>query len=217
MLGRCDRGSGEYAGKSEEKVGEFPVCCRCGLLGGSGKAPKERWIASSALSGIGSCWARRMRRMNSRASMTASTAKAAGFGSARTKGPGELGKGSCETAGFHPITILFGVSNRHIIMDKASLYRYKLHILSKYDWQCQEKSSETVNHPSVLRFRSSLSLLRYVSADANVVFLKDSMASVSICTSCCSICFSVSAACVVNCRRVASSSARACNSAAFVA
>lgn len=200
MLGRCDRGSGKYAGKSEEKFGEFPVYCRCGLLGGSGKAPKKRWIASSALSGIGSCWARRMRRMNSRAYMTASTAKPAGFGSPRTKGPGDLGKGSCETAGFHPITILFGVSNRHIIMDKASLYRHKLHILSKYDWQFQGKSSEPVNHPSVLRFRSSLILLKHASADSNVVFLKDSMASVSICTSRCSICFSVSAACIVSFR-----------------
>ena len=65
---RFGRGSGrnrEHGGASEEKAGEFPVCCCCGVLGGSGEAPKELGIAISALCGIESCQARQVRRSSS--------------------------------------------------------------------------------------------------------------------------------------------------------
>lgn len=61
MLDRCGEGSGEYAGESEEKAEKFSVYCRCDVLERIGEVSKELEVAISALSGIGSCWVRRMR------------------------------------------------------------------------------------------------------------------------------------------------------------
>ncbi len=68
----------------------------------------------------------------------------------------------------------------------------------------------------IKRFRSSLSLLRNSSIDFTVVCLKHSITPFRFCTFCCNACLSISAACSVNFNRVASSSARAYNSVAFI-
>jgi len=72
-------------------------------------------------------------------------------------------------------------------------------------------------YPPVKRFRSSLRRFRNSFTDFTVVFLKYSTIPVRFCTSCCNVCLFISAACIINFNRVASSSARACNCVVFVA
>lgn len=67
------------------------------------------------------------------------------------------------------------------------------------------------------KIQVKLESLRNSSTDFTVVCLKHSITPLRFCTSCCNACLSISAACSVNFNRVASSSARACNSVAFVA
>ena len=91
--------------------------------------------------------------------------------------------------------------------------------LSTFD-KCLALSNGTLQpmrYPPLKTFRSSLRLFRNSSTDCTVVFLKNSTIPVRLCISYCDVYLSISDAYIVNFNRFASSSARACNSVAFIA
>ncbi len=72
-----------------------------------------------------------------------------------------------------------------------------------------------MNHPSVIQFRSSLSLFKNSSTDFTVIILKTSTTPARFCTVCCNICLSISASYIANRSRFASFSAISFSSIAF--